>query len=190
MSKDFSGQISYPIGMRNNNPGNLRPSILPWMGQTGSVNNFCKFKDMSYGLRAMAVDLSNKITKDGLNTITKIITKYAPPSENDTQSYINSVASTMGIGANEALDFNSATLARLMRAQLNVEQGTSYSRMLSDADIMQGIEMIPQSITNRVESFFVDNPALATAVGLGVLAVALYLVFSVFKIKKPDFKKI
>jgi hypothetical protein len=155
------------------------------MGQTGSVNNFCKFKDMSYGLRAMAVDLSNKITKDGLDTITKIITKYAPPSENDTQSYINSVASNMGIGANEEIDFNSSTLARLMRAQINVEQGANYSRMLSDSDIMQGIKMIPQSITSRVESFFADNPALATAAGLGVLAVALYFAFAFFKIKKP-----
>jgi hypothetical protein len=173
--------------MRQNNPGNLRPSIVPWMGQTGSSGGFCKFKDMSYGLRAMAVDLSNKITKDGLNTIQKIITKYAPPSENDTQAYIDSVSDSTGWAATMPIPFNSSNLARLIRAQLNVEQGAHYADMITDADIQEGISMIPQSITNRVESFFVDNPALAAAYGLGILAVAIVIFFIITK--KINFTK-
>jgi hypothetical protein len=187
MAKDFSNQPSYPIGMRNNNPGNLRPSLLPWVGQIGTNNNFVQFKDMSYGLRAMAVDLSNKITKSGLNTITKIITKYAPPSENNTQAYIDSVARYTGWGANDPISFDSSNLAALMKAQIKVEQGANYAAMISDADISQGIAMMPQSIINRVESFFVDNPELATAAGLGIIAVA-YVLISIFVYKKNPLK--
>lgn len=189
MAKDFSNQSGYPLGLRNNNPGNLRPSLIPWMGQIGSSGNFCQFKDLSYGLRAMAVDLSNKITKDGLDTITDIITKYAPPSENNTQAYINSVASYTGWNANDTIDFNSGNLATLMKAQIKVEQGAGYANLISDADIQGGINMMPQSIINRVESFFVDNPALATATGLGVIAVIVVLAMIIFKWKPKFIKK-
>lgn len=181
--KDFSSNLNYPLGMRNNNPGNLRPGFLPWMGQTGSAGNFCHFKDISFGLRAMAVDLSNKITKDGLTTITEIITKYAPPSENDTQAYINKVSDYTGWNANDEIVFNSANLANLMQAQIKVEQGPQYANLISDSDILAGIQLMPQSITSRVKSFFVDNPALATAYGLGFLAVVYVLITIVFKKK-------
>ena len=188
MAKDFSSDTDYPIGMRNNNPGNLRPSFPPWIGQTGSENNFCTFKDMSYGLRAMAIDLSNKIENDGLDTISSIINKYAPPSENDTQSYIDAVVAGTGWDANAPIVLNSANLQALMEAQIQVEQGSPYAQMITGADIQEGISMIPQSITNRVTSFFIDNPALATASSIGVVAVVVVIVFVVIG-KKPGFLK-
>lgn len=189
MSKSFIGNSSLPLGLRNNNPGNIRTSIIPWVGQTGSNSGFCTFKDVSYGLRAMAIDLSNKISKDKLDTITEIITKYAPPSENDTASYINKVASITGWNANQLITFNSANIANLMRAQIEVEQGSNFSSLITDADISDGISMIPQSITNRVKSFFVDNPALATASTIGVLAVIVVILLALFKPNSLKIKK-
>lgn len=178
MALDFSTTPGLPLGLSNNNPGNLRSTFgIPWMGQNGSVNDFCTFTDCSYGLRAMAVDLSNKISSDGLNTITEIITKYAPPSENDTQAYIDNVSTYTGWGADDPIDLTTANLANLMRAQINVEQGTGFSAMISDADIQQGISMIPQSIIDKFTNFFVNNPVLATASALGGVAVIAALIF-------------
>lgn len=189
MSVSYIGQLIYPLGMRNNNPGNIRSSIIPWVGQIGSENGFCTFKDISYGLRAMAVDLSNKISKDGLDTITEIITKYAPPSENDTAAYISKVSDLTGWDADALITFNSANLANLMKAQIEVEQGSNYSGLISNADILQGITMMPQSIINRVKSFFVDNPALATASMVGVIAIVLVIVLALFKPNSLKIKK-
>lgn len=188
MAKDFSGNPDYPIGMRNNNPGNLRPSFPPWIGQTGSDNNFCTFSDLSYGLRAMAIDLSNKIENDGLDTIVSIITKYAPPSENDTQSYINAVVASTGWDPNAPIVLNSSNLAALMQAQIQVEQGSPYAQMITLDDINQGISMIPQSIVTSVKSFFTNNPAVATASTVGVIAVIIVIILIVMG-KTPKFLK-
>jgi len=186
MAKSFLNQSGYPVGFRNNNPGNLRPGVVPWMGQIGVSNNFCQFKDMSWGLRAMALDLSNKITRDGLNTITAIITKYAPPSENDTQSYINLVSQYTGWGASDIIDFNSDSLLTLMRAQMNVEDGKKYADLLSDADILEGISLMPESIFSRVKDFFVNNPGIAAVAGLGISAVAIYIIILLVRHKKVN----
>jgi len=188
MAKDFSGNAALPIGLRNNNPGNLRPSLIPWVGQTGSNSGFCTFKDCSYGLRALAVDLSNKITSDGLDTITDIINKYAPPSENDTQAYINAVSDSTGWDPDQTIDFNSANLANLMQAIIEHENGPASSQ-ITNADIVEGINMIPQSIINRVKSFFVDNPALATASTVGVVAITIVVVLALFKPNSLKLKK-
>lgn len=188
MAKDFSNNAGLPIGLRNNNPGNLRPSLLPWVGQIGSGGGFCKFKDLSYGLRALAIDLSNKMTSDGLDTITDIITKYAPPDENNTQAYINAVANSTGWDADAQINFSSGNLANLMQAIIEHENGAASSNITS-ADIVQGISMIPQSIVNRVKSFFADNPALATASTVGVMAIIIVILIALFKPNALKIKK-
>lgn len=188
MAKDFSGNAGLPIGLRNNNPGNLRPGLLPWVGQTGSNGGFCTFKDCSFGIRALAVDLSNKITSDGLDTITDIISKYAPPSENDTQAYINAVCDSTGWNADDEIDFNSGNLANLIQAIIEHENGSASSQ-ISNADIIEGINLMPQSITDRVTSFFVNTPALATASTVGVLAIVIVIILALFKPNVLKFKK-
>lgn len=178
MPKDFSNLTDPPYnqGIINNNPGNLRPGDN-WIGMTGTRNNFVTFKDISFGLRAMAVDLANKINK-GYDTITKIITRYAPPSENDTQSYINSVAGYTGWNADDTITADAASLGNLMRAQINVEQG-DQSKMITDEDITEGISLIPQSIISRVSDFFANSPIAAAAVSYGAIAVVVVLVIIV-----------
>jgi len=127
-------------GIRNNNPGNIKAGIS-WQGAVGSDPTFTIFADDTWGLRAMAMDLTNKINSDGLNTITSIITAYAPPSENDTASYISSVSSDTGFGPDDALTADSATLASLIRAIANHENGDDGSALIPDADIATGISM-------------------------------------------------
>ena len=42
--------------------------------------------------------------RHGLRTIRKMISRWAPPSENHTEAYIRAVAADTGIGPDEALD--------------------------------------------------------------------------------------
>ena len=101
-------------GERNNNPGNIRPASYTWQGQTGIAvcgvsGKFVVFSSPVYGIRAMAKDLLTKQGR-GLNTIAKIIAVYAPPSENNTQAYIDAVAKGLNVSANAVLNLRDPVL--------------------------------------------------------------------------------
>jgi hypothetical protein len=150
MASSFIGQSSLPLGLRNNNPGDERPGDN-WQGMIGTNEGFIVFQDISWGIRAMAQDLLNKINK-GENTITEIITIYAPPSENDTASYIAAVSADMNVDPNEVLPMDTGTFANLVRAIMNHELGDSYSAMVTDADIQQGISMVSSPLLSLLQA--------------------------------------
>ena len=110
-------------GMSLCNPFDLEknPSIK-WQGQIlpGIDTVFCQFNSMYAGLRAGYIDIKNSI-KEGYNTIQKFVTHYAPPNENDTQSYIVSVAMHMNMKPDDVLTMNN--LKELGKAVLIQEQG-------------------------------------------------------------------
>lgn len=119
-----------PIGVRQNNPGNLRK----W-GNAPIAGGFARFKDAAEGLQAMAGNLLN-YSRRGWDSITSIISHWAPKSENDTNSYIRDISQRMGVNANEHLNLGSSgTLQRLMAAMIHREQGMDpYSmQMIADA---------------------------------------------------------
>ena len=80
-------------GLRNFNPGNIRKSNDPWQGLAAAQDDpaFFTFKDASWGIRAMAIIIIGYYDRDNINTITGVITKWAPPSENNTAAYIANV---------------------------------------------------------------------------------------------------
>jgi hypothetical protein len=81
-----------PLGIRNNNPGNLRPG-----------GNFAQYPDMQTGLTALDNNLQS-YGKQGVNTISGVISKWAPPNENDTNGYIKEVSQRLGVGPNQKID--------------------------------------------------------------------------------------
>lgn len=179
MANSFIGRTDLPIGIRNNNPGNIRPGDA-WQGAIGTDGGFIVFQDVSWGLRALATDLANKITVDGLTTITAIVSVYAPPSENDTQSYINAVSADTGIDPNAQLSLDTGTLHSLMRAIINHENGDVPSQLISDADIDQGISMMSGNLQQlfTAATIAVQNPT--TPGGLLVIG-GLALMYLIFK---------
>lgn len=79
-------------GQRNKNPFNIRYSKRnDWQGKVADVlkedKEFEEFISIDYGIRAGIILLRNYINS-GTNTARKIITRFAPSSENDTQSYL------------------------------------------------------------------------------------------------------
>jgi len=77
--------------VKNNNPLNIRFSESnKWQGQVAENKGFCVFSTPEWGWRA-AMKLANSHIRRGHNTIEKLITKWAPPSENDTAAYVRFV---------------------------------------------------------------------------------------------------
>lgn len=170
---DYRSDTDYPRGMRNNNAGNLTGT--GWIGQVGSDAAFAIFSDMSYGLRALCKDLTTAINDDGDNTITTLITHYAPPSENDTASYITNVALGVGKSPDDTIDV-SDDIFSLMRAIITQEQGAEYSAMISDDDIENGIEMAQGGIIGDITSFVAANPEISVAAGIGVTVLIIVII--------------
>lgn len=96
-----------PRSVRNSNPGNLRIG-QPWQGlmpreqmtpEQKAETEFCVFIDPEHGFRSLAKLLHNYQTINGLSTVRKIISKYAPNNENNTEKYIAAVKVGMGIAS-------------------------------------------------------------------------------------------
>ena len=88
---------------KSNNPLNIEwRASNDWDGQTGKRGRFATFSTPDYGLRA-AIKLLNNYLGNGYDTITKVVTKWAPPHENPTAKYIAFVSQKSGIHPNQRL---------------------------------------------------------------------------------------
>ena len=181
MMDDFRNMTSTSRGVRNNNPGNLRPSGDAWRGMVGQEDNFLVFETVQMGLRAMFIDLHTKISKRGLKTIRQILKVYAPTSENDTESYIRFVSRTTGIASNACLNTHSDTLKAIGRAIVNYENGTE-AKYITDTMIAEGLqlaararEMVPNAASGKCGPVPSDggNGGMILA-GIGVAAAIGY----------------
>ncbi|PHM65685.1 structural protein [Xenorhabdus stockiae] len=112
-------------GIRNHNPGNIRHGDN-WQGLSDpqTDNAFCQFTAPEWGIRAMLKILRNYERKYGLNSIRQIITRWAPPHENQTENYIAYVCKVVGIASHAVIDVdNAVTMRRLVKAIIQMENG-------------------------------------------------------------------
>ncbi|MGO4379745.1 hypothetical protein AB4Z19_15825 [Pseudoduganella sp. RAF19] len=91
-----------PLGVRNNNPGNLRS----WGNTPRDAGGYAVFPTMEAGLNAAVRNLVAQQKVHGLNTISGIIGKWAPPSENNTTAYISDLSRRTGYAPNQALNLD------------------------------------------------------------------------------------
>lgn len=114
-----------PRGIRNNNPLNIRIGNV-WLGEVATPTDpdFEQFVGMEYGLRAGFVLLRRYIRHYRKDTIRAIISTWAPSTENNTEAYIQRVASSMNIDADEPLRYeDEKTMCQLVAAMCLVECG-------------------------------------------------------------------
>lgn len=131
-----------PRGIRKNNPGNIRHGAN-WHGLNPDGRKidpaFCVFTDSIYGIRALAKVLVNYKKIHGLNTVRQIISRYAPPNENQTTAYIQSVAKQLGVYPDTVIDIEErGILTVFIKAIIRMENGI---QPYSDETIQQGIEL-------------------------------------------------
>lgn len=111
------------IGYRINNPLNIRYSTANnWKGQTGEQSGFCVFDSPENGLRAAMVNLKS-YRKKGVITIGDIISRWAPPTENNTQNYIDFVCKKLGAAASYEVEQTATEYIELLQAMCIMEIG-------------------------------------------------------------------
>jgi len=128
-----------PLSVRNNNPGNMRP--------VGSNGGFQSFGSPDEGMSAMRRDLLVKVlgksnamkANYGDNyqpSLKNLISTWAPPTENDTNSYVNFVSQKTGIKPDQILA--EADVDKLMPAMIEQEGGgkaASYFQQQQEAPL-------------------------------------------------------
>lgn len=114
-----------PRGIRNNNPLNIRIGN-DWRGEVWRPDDkdFEQFVDMEYGCRAAFIILRNYIIRHKLDTVPKIIKRWAPSSENATEKYIKAVLEQTQFDESTVLSWqNKDQMCRLFLAMCYVENG-------------------------------------------------------------------
>ncbi|WP_086931454.1 hypothetical protein [Agarilytica rhodophyticola] len=128
-----------PRGIRNNNPGNLVLTAIPWRGKIPPSRNtdgrFEQFENPIYGIRALFMDLRNDVRK-GTNTIEKLINEFAPSHENNTGAYIMAVANAVGKSSDVPIDEDD--YVPLINAIIRHENGVNP---FTDEDIKEAIAL-------------------------------------------------
>lgn len=111
-------------GLRNNNPLNIRWSNDVFMGEMKGVDKcFKSFLSLPYGYRAGFVILASYLAR-GQNSIEKIIARWAPPTENNTENYIVMVEKWSGVPRNRVLSAtDGADYISIVSAMSFVENG-------------------------------------------------------------------
>ena len=119
-----------PRGIRNCNPLNIRKGAK-WKGlrdvQTDPA--FCQFKSMVWGIRAAFRLMHNQITGFGgsrpcQDTVAKLVSVWAPASENDTKAYMSNVCKWAGCTPASHIDpHDDVLIIRIARAMAKVECG-------------------------------------------------------------------
>lgn len=115
-----------PRGLRNCNPGNIRRSRVRYEGEVTPSQDaaFKQFNSMAYGYRAIFVLLYTYQHRHGLDTIAKMLGRYAPKNENDTSAYIAAVAERSGVPATSHITAtNKDVMIPIVAAMSAVENG-------------------------------------------------------------------
>ena len=128
-----------PRGIRNNNPLNIRIGNT-WLGERPNPTDpaFEEFVTMEYGLRAAFIILRRYIRRYKKDTITSIVSTWAPASENDTIKYIDRVAKMTKLSPTDPIDYyDRETMCRLVAAMAQVECG----QPIDEAKIFKAYDM-------------------------------------------------
>ena len=173
---------SLPRGIRNNNPGNIRDGNDKWQGLSAIDNDasFAVFDDPTWGIRALAVTLVTYQDKHKLRSVRGIISRWAPPNENNTIAYVNQVANACHVAADETIDVHQyEIMAPLVEAIIRHENGqgpkstlnTWYDRSTIDTALQRAGIVKKASVVAEVP-VTKETIAATTTAGLGVAQIA------------------
>lgn len=152
-------------GIRNKNPGNIVVSgwTVRQNGYTGPEpqGRFATFATMAHGVEALIRLLLVYRDQHKLTTVRQIINRWAPPVENDTGSYVMSVAKVLGVGIDDELPADPQVYAKLARAIVGHENGREAAAAVTDEDYDQAMVaafMLPQGPASSTSDAQVSAP--------------------------------
>lgn len=120
--------MAIPRGLRNNNPLNIEKTKggNPWQGEIvpSKDSRFAQFTSMAYGYRAAFKLLNNYQRNYDLDTIRKMISRWAPSNENHTEAYVKAVSDRSGVPADGRITTtNHDVMVPMVAAMSFVENG-------------------------------------------------------------------
>lgn len=129
--------MALPRGIRNNNPLNIRKGNT-WKGERSNQTDtqFEEFDSMVMGIRAGIKLIRNYIdgnTAAGkpCRTIHDLITRWAPPIENNTDAYVRAVSQQTGIHPYQRIWSNNRDMVcRIVAAMAKVETGCDLDTLM------------------------------------------------------------
>ena len=155
MYKSYLNRTDLPRGIRNNNPGNLIRTPIAWNGKIPFAQSkdtkFEQFAELRYGIRAKMLDIINDVN-EGTDTVAALITEFAPKFENNTQAYINTVASMVGLPMNAKIDLTEERLIALCKAISFVENGAAYANYITDQDYADALAILGRSLKKKLKA--------------------------------------
>lgn len=143
---------------QNNNPGNLVYAGQP--GATPGAGGFAKFSSYSAGQTAEVNQIQLDVTRgtdvngNPINNLSDLISSWAPPSENNTTTYIANVASQTGI--DPMMDFSSLS---------SDSSGLSFS--FDGSDPGTSIDLSSLGLPAGLSPWLVGGAALALVLLIG-----------------------
>lgn len=131
-----------------NNPGNIRRvQGHPWVGEiipSPWEPGFVVFQDLPSGYRALVKLLQTYMDKYSLRTIRSILYRWAPPAENDTESYIRFVSQVTGISPEQQLSSQDSRALGLLAFAISDFEHTGAVSAADVQALNQGLAMALQ----------------------------------------------
>ena len=148
------------------NVGNLRP--------VGSSTGFQQFDTPEAGIKAVDDQLRIYGSKHKLKTLREVISRYAPPSENDTDAYIKNVSQKTGLKPDEEIDLSNPTIRHIISGPIILqEQGLQKLRGTPQTTTQQPQVTQPQPTqpqeqpTDDFVSFLTQKPEATVGSEMG-----------------------
>ena len=139
--------------IRNNNPGNIKKTNTQWEGMTEEQvdSTFVSFDSPKMGVRALARVLNTYNTKYNLDDISGMVSRFAPPTENDTQNYIKFVSDKSGISRTKkiTLQENPEDMKKVITAMIEMEGGSDSIKYFTPSVINEGVKLALESTASQ-----------------------------------------
>lgn len=162
-----------PRPVRLNNPLDIRRDGTSWEGLSTSQPDpdFCQFDTMAFGFRAAFRILITYADKYDIGSVRGVVSRWAPPAENDTEAYIKAVCKRTGFADTETISIKSyADGSKLLYAMAEQECGTPFETYYKQSQLAEGAYRA--GITDAPKAPIKKIGVILTATGAGVASVA------------------
>lgn len=129
-----------PLGVRNNNPGNIIKTDITWQGEVECASRFECFSTPEMGLRAMAKNLLSYQSRHKLKTIGEIIHRWSPPHENQTHALSRATCKRLQVSCDTPINLAESNYLKGLIKSLVVQEN-GYNPYSDDTieEVLNGI---------------------------------------------------
>lgn len=155
---DFRTQTNLSRGIRNNNPGNLVKTNIPWNGKAipNTDGKFEQFINIRFGIRAGIMNVFAKI-KQGHNTLEKLVNILSNDSVEKKAAYTSFLALRTGRATKQPITYLSKEdTIKLFKAIATFENGPDAAK-IPDSEYSIAYDMIPPQTFILSEYFNGDD---------------------------------